>query len=62
MTSADDKPRYDAFVLRRLNGSSRLLSITAFLDEHSPGQYEMHPLSPGFLELKLREEGHQELR
>ncbi len=33
-----------------------------FLDEPSPGQYEMHPLLRSFLELKLREEGQPELR
>jgi LuxR family maltose regulon positive regulatory protein len=33
-----------------------------FLEEPSPGEYEMHPLLRSFLELKLREEGQPELR
>ena len=33
-----------------------------FLEEPSPGQYEMHPLLRSFLELKLREEEQPEVR
>ena len=50
--------------LRRLRPqeAERLIAASVdhgFLDEHSPGQYEMHPLLRSFLELKLREEGHR---
>jgi LuxR family transcriptional regulator, maltose regulon positive regulatory protein len=33
-----------------------------FLDEPTPGQYEMHPLLRSFLELKLREEGQSQVQ
>jgi LuxR family maltose regulon positive regulatory protein len=53
--------------LRRLRpqDAERLIAISVhhgFLNEPSPGQYEMHPLLRSFLELKVREEGQPELR
>ena len=53
--------------LRRLRPqeAERLIATAVehgFLEEPSPGQYEMHPLLRSFLELKLREEAQPELR
>ena len=61
----DIQGRRAALQRLRTQEAERLVATAVhhgFLDEPSPGQFEMHPLLRSFLELKLREEGQPELR
>jgi hypothetical protein len=61
----DVRGRRAAIDRMRRQEAERLIATCldhGFLEEHPPGQYEMHPLLRSFLELKLREEGQPELR
>ena len=61
----DVQGRHAAIKRLRPQEAERLISTCVdhgFLDEPSPGHYEVHPLLRSFLELKLREEGQPEVR
>lgn len=61
----DVRGRQAAIRRMRPQESERLIAVSldnGFLTEPFPGEFEMHPLLRGFLELRLREEGQAELR